>query len=85
MAYTLSFTEEAKKDIRGLEHIIAKLIYKKITAYASLDNVRSVSKKLVGYDEGDCRFRVGDYRVLYTLKGKVIEVFAVENRKDAYR
>jgi mRNA interferase RelE/StbE len=40
-------------------------------------------KKLEG-DEHRYRLRVGDHRVLFRLDGKVIHVYAVKQRKEAY-
>jgi mRNA interferase RelE/StbE len=43
------------------------------------------SKKLKG--ENNRRLRLGDYRVVYTVdeKEKIITVFHIRHRKDAYR
>ena len=35
--------------------------------------------------EGQWRLRIGDYRVRYDIKGKIVELHSVKLRKDAYR
>lgn len=38
-------------------------------------------------DRGGCRMRVGDYRILYTIKHKEKEIYieTISHRKDAYQ
>ncbi len=31
------------------------------------------------------RLRIGDYRAIYTIEGNMVLVYAIRNRKDAYR
>jgi mRNA-degrading endonuclease RelE of RelBE toxin-antitoxin system len=40
-------------------------------------------KKLSG-KEDKYRLRVGDFRILFTLSGRQISIFAVKDRKEAY-
>lgn len=35
--------------------------------------------------ENAFRLRIGDYRVIYTIEGHNVLVYAIRNRKDAYR
>ncbi len=40
-------------------------------------------KRLVG--ESAYRLRMGNYRVLYTINGRVVQIYAIAHRKDVYR
>jgi len=43
------------------------------------------SEKLTDPKIGEYRFRIGDYRVIFDLKGDDIVVLRVGHRKDIYR
>ena len=35
--------------------------------------------------EGQWRLRIGDYRIRYDIRGKMVELHSIKPRKDAYR
>lgn len=43
-------------------------------------NVKKLKTPLVGY-----RLRIGDYRILFLIDGKIIRVYSIRHRKDAYK
>ena len=54
---------------------------------AGLENPRGTGKALTGTLGGLWRYRVGDYRVIYTVFSDVlvIEIVKVGHRKEVYR
>jgi len=82
MEYRIIWSESAEKQLKKLEHIIAKQIHRKV-GELSKDPFRN-SKKLVG--ERGYRLRVGDYRVIYDIDGSklLILVIKVGHRRNIY-
>lgn len=48
-----------------------------------LSKVLDIKKLKVPY--AGFRLRIGDYRILFTLKGKNVTIYSIQHRKDAYR
>ncbi len=76
MAWTIDFTETAKKQLAKLDRDTAD----RITAYmrdrvATADDPRTRGRALVGDHKGRWRYRVGDYRLICELRyGQLIVV-----------
>jgi len=80
----ISFSEQAKVDIRAIPQPIAMNILTAIHRLAETGAGRV--KKLQGSDPPEFRLRVGDYRVRYTEEGgDTLRIHTVKNRKEAYR
>jgi mRNA interferase RelE/StbE len=84
MAYKLSFTRRAEKELAKLPKtdIVAILEHCALleTDDRSVD-IKKLHPPLSGY-----RMRVGQYRVLYVYEDSThITVHAIKHRKDAYR
>ena len=63
------------------------MLYQLIIDKAAPDQLRAIPKEIRRNMEGDerrYRLRVGDHRVLFRLDGKIIHVYAVKQRKEAY-
>lgn len=79
----ISFSEEAKADIRAIPQHIAMNI---LTAIHRLAESGSGRVKMLHDEGGEKRLRVGDYRVRFTEEQPdTLRIHAVKNRKDAYR
>jgi mRNA interferase RelE/StbE len=76
------FSDEAKNDVRAIPRPLALNILAAIHRLAE-SGVGDV--KMLKGQEGDKRFRVGDFRARFTETGEEIRIDAVRNRKDAYR
>ncbi|MDP2630653.1 MAG: type II toxin-antitoxin system RelE/ParE family toxin [Candidatus Uhrbacteria bacterium] len=77
-----------KRAVKELEKIAPEErghILKKISTILSSNPfpVGNNPKRLKG--ERVFRLRIGDYRAIYTIEGSMILVYAIRNRKDAYR
>jgi mRNA-degrading endonuclease RelE of RelBE toxin-antitoxin system len=76
------FTSAARRDFRKLEPADRRRIIGALDAYAQN---RLIAKKLKDYDPPAWRLRVGQFRILLQRADAGFEVFAISNRRDAYR
>lgn len=79
--YTLAISEEAIAQLRSLPQEQRRRIGERLNRLQ--DGLSGDLKKLSG-KESKYRLRVGDFRVLFTLAGGQISVYAVKDRKEAY-
>ena len=79
--YTLAISDEALSQLRGLSKDQRRRIGQRLT---NLQNNWSGDVKKLAAKEQKYRLRVGDYRVLFRLEGKLIAIYAVKDRKEAY-
>ena len=79
----ISFSEEAKADIRAIPQHIAMNV---LSAIHRLAEDGSGDIKMLRDRHGEKRLRVGDYRVRFTEEAEnTLRIHTVRNRKDAYR
>lgn len=83
MKYRLVYTHRAFKDIRKLEDNVKQRIGKFLKEYEE-EPLRYASK-LIDPTLGTYRFRIGDYRVIFDIKGEELILLRVGHRKDIYR
>ena len=83
MAFKVVVTSPAQKDIKKLDQVVKKRIFKKILVFSK--NPHYYSKKLSHSKLGDYRWRTGKYRIVFSLKGKTIFIFRIRHRKEIYR
>jgi mRNA-degrading endonuclease RelE of RelBE toxin-antitoxin system len=81
VAYRLLFSEEAREQIRSLPEDLRKNIGRRIDFLQ--EAFAGDIKKLEG-QRNHYRLRVGGDRILFRMKGDVIEVSAVKQRKNVY-
>ena len=83
MKYTVIIADRVKKQIRKLPRLDGFNILEKIEALS--DNPRPSGCKKLQDIEG-WRIRVGDYRVIYDIHDKRVEVTVIKigHRKDIY-
>ena len=79
--FQLLISEEALVQLRALPKDLRKRIGERLTALET--NFAGDIKKLSGA-ENKYRLRVGNHRVLFRLAGRLIQVYAVKDRKEAY-
>lgn len=89
MAWTISYTATARKQLRQLDKPMARRIVdfmdERVTAQA---DPRSTGKALSGPLRGAYwRYRVGDYRIICDIQDGTVCVLVLEigHRKDVYR
>lgn len=80
----ISFSDEAKADVRQIPKHIALNILKSIHRFAETGT--GDLRKLQDSDPPEFRLRVGDYRIRFSEEQSgTLRIHAVKNRKDAYR
>ena len=89
MAWTISYTETALKQLKKLDRPVARRLvdFMDERVVGAVDP-RSVGKALTGPLLGSFwRYRVGDYRIICDLQDGTLVVMVLEvgNRKDVYR
>ena len=82
------YTNQARKDLKALDSVIARRIIKKVHEYTQGDAPLQYATPLKGALDGLYRFRVGDYRVVFQIDDGVVSVYTIltiAHRKDVYR
>ena len=86
MSYELRLSPVAADRIRRLDRIIADRVMKRLR-WLSEHFENSKPEALTGRFARLYKFKVGSYRVIYSInhEGKVLNVVLFDHRKDAYR
>lgn len=85
MRYRLEISGKAAKDIQSLDEVIQKRIARKLKFFLAQDDPLAFAKKLVNSKDGDYRWRVGHYRVIFDAKSNVILILRVQHRGQVYK
>ena len=85
MAYKVVFTKEACKDIERVDVTVKKQLYKKLSYFKELDDIKVVAKKLHSIPIGEYRLRVGNFRIIFDLNKHTMIILRILHRKDVYR
>jgi len=80
----LTFTAEAKTDLKRLDKPLAQRIFKKLCWLAKNFDV-IVPELLTGDWKGVYKLRVGDYRALYTFDNTSLVVHFIRHRREVYK
>ncbi len=80
----IRYAQRAQDDLKALPKDMQKRIAKKMRFYASQQDPTRFAKRLVNFDEGMFRFRVGDYRVFFDVERDVLFVLKISHRSRAY-
>lgn len=84
MSYILRYHEDVARDVEGLDPNLKIRIHKVIeTKLLTRPEVfgKPLRKSLMGLRT----LRVGDYRVIFLLKGQTITIAAIKHRSNAYK
>jgi len=85
MAYLLVYSKRSAKDISKLDNLVKKKL-KQAIEHKLLADPFEHSVKLKDFPIEDTRrLRVGNYRILFTISGKRVEILRVGHRRDIYR
>jgi mRNA interferase RelE/StbE len=80
----VEWEKEALDDLKKIDKPIVKRILNKISWFSQhFDNI--IPEPLSGDMTGLFKIRVGDWRVVYTIKDEVIVIQAVEHRREIYK
>lgn len=81
MKYSIKWEEKALRELEKLEKGIYYRIFKKVNELG--DNFNSLDIKKIKREDR-YRLRVGDYRVIFSIKENSIVVWKVGHRKNIY-
>ena len=89
MAYRVEVSRKARAQLDELDPIVGSAIERKIIWLAENAAVM-IHRRLVGMPEdlaGLCKFRVGDWRILYWIyhAEKVVRIYRIQHRSEVYR
>jgi mRNA interferase RelE/StbE len=85
MSGQVLYKKSVARDLRGFDASMRKEIMTKIEKeFSNFHQVKIKSKKLSGELKGLYRFRIGNYRVIYTQIPKGILILRISHRKEAY-
>ena len=86
--HKVTYTSNARKDLKSIEKGIADRIIKKIYNYSEQGNPLRYALKVKTPSIGEYRFRVGNYRVFFDVnrKGeiKILLILRIKHRREAY-
>ncbi len=85
MPWEVDFEPSARRAFRGLDRSVQQRILKSLAGLAADPRAAQNVKTLQG--QPGYRLRVGDWRVIYTLKDDVLTVLVIRiaHRREAYR
>ena len=81
---SVRWSESALRDLDKIDYPIAERIVEK-TIWLEKNFASVVPEKLRREFTGLYKLRVGDYRVAYSVRGSIITIEIVGNRRDAYK
>ena len=80
----VAWTEDAVDDLGKLDKPIRKRILKRISWFAAhFEDI--IPEPLSGEFADTYKFRVGDWRIIYTLQNERILLLAVGHRREIYK
>ncbi len=85
MRYRILFTPTAQKDIRKLDAVVKKRIRSKLEYFLASEDPLQFASSLVNSDDGQYRWRVGNYRVVFDVHRHDIVILRVQHRSEVYK
>ena len=82
MKYRIEFKPQAIKDCKKIPRKEVQKIFEKIDKMSN--DLQGDVKQLTNFTP-EYRLRVGDYRVLFEIEEKIINIYRVRHRKQAYK
>ena len=83
MSYKISFKSSVERDLKRIDKKSAKKILDKIEKELPKSTVKHPS--LTGKFSGLKKYRIGDYRIIYTILDDTILILRIAHRKEAYK
>ena len=79
------YTQKSVKQLKSLSHSIQKRIVEKMRFYASQNDPLKFAEHLSDRREGEFRFRVGNYRLIFDVRANAIYVLKIDRRDKVYK
>lgn len=83
MAYKVIYSKNAANDIKKLDKVTKRKLGQAIERYSK--NPQTYARKMTSSKIGQYRWRAGNYRIIFDLSGKTIQILKVGHRKEIYR
>ncbi len=83
MNYKIAFKKSVSRDLKKIDKEQAKRILKKIEN--ELPSKADTLPTLTGKFSGLRKFRVGDFRVIFSIIGDTAIILRIRHRKEAYK
>ena len=78
------YTHRAAEELKSLSKQVQKRIVTKMRFYANQEDPLVFGKRLVDVREGQFRFRIGGYRVVFDVAKDSIYVLKIGKRSEIY-
>lgn len=82
--YSYEFKSKALKQLKKLDKSVQRKIIDHLDQ-VSTQEVLFSNKRLTQFKIGSFRLRVGDYRLVYDIDGKMITILLLGHRKEIYK
>jgi mRNA interferase RelE/StbE len=83
LAFSINYKASVEKDIKSISKEELSKIFDKIESELSINPF--AYPKLKGEFKSLRKFRIGKYRIVYTISGNEIIIVKIGHRKDIYR
>lgn len=80
----IHYTYKAAEQLAALPRVTQRRIATKMRFFAAQTNPLRFAERLVEPREGEYRFRIGNYRIIFDVIEKKIFVLAIRKRDSAY-
>lgn len=78
------YTHKAAKQLEDLPRNVQKRIAQRMRFFAAQKNPLRFAERLMNHREGDFRFRVGDFRIIFDANNGMISVLKIGRRDSIY-
>jgi len=83
LAYKIKFKSSVERDLKKIDKSQLKIIFEKIET--ELVEKADQFPALTGNFAGLRKYRVGDYRLIYSLLDDTVLILRIAHRKEAYK
>ena len=83
MGYKIRYKSSVRRDLKNLDKSVVMRILESIEK--NLSENPYIGKPLTGKYKGLYKYRVGKYRVIYTIRGDEVWILKIGHRKHVYR
>ena len=85
MTYKFRFKPTGEKYFNKLPRDVQERIVKKLEYFENSGDPLEFSERLINYELGEYRFRVGNYRIITEISDGTIFILLVGHRRDIYK
>jgi mRNA interferase RelE/StbE len=84
--YIVVFKPSAQKQLSKLDKTTQSRIGKKLLYYLEQKDTLSYAVKMADSNlDGEYRFRIGDYRIVFDVHGQKLVVLKIQHRRNVYK